>query len=58
MPRIRFVGDSETCAWLGVNFERDEWVADHGLGPEEIERVTGHPHFEVESTPKPGKPKA
>jgi hypothetical protein len=46
-PRIRFVGDSETCAWLGVNFKRGEW-ADHQLDADQLARVAEHPHFDLE----------
>lgn len=56
-PRIRFIGDSETCAWLGANFVRNEWV-DHSLDPDQLARVVEHPHFELEGAAKPAKPKA
>jgi hypothetical protein len=58
MQRIRFVGDSATCAWLGVTFERDKWVPDHGLAPDDLDRVAKHPHFEVEGVAKTPKSKA
>ncbi|HLZ84881.1 MAG TPA: hypothetical protein VKQ54_15060 [Caulobacteraceae bacterium] len=48
MARIRFVGDSATCAWLGVKFRHGEWVAEHGLGADQLARLRRHPHFEVD----------
>ena len=58
MARIRFVGDSATCAWLGVKFQQGEWIAEHGLGPDALARVVGHPHFEVEGAPAKTKPQS
>ncbi|MDB5483047.1 MAG: hypothetical protein JWO83_4100 [Caulobacteraceae bacterium] len=58
MARIRFIGDSDTCAWLGVGFLRGEWVADHNLSEAQLARVIEHPHFEVEAAQKPAKRKA
>lgn len=48
MARIRFVGDSPTCAWLGVKFQHGEWLAEHGLDSDQLARLRRHPHFEVE----------
>jgi hypothetical protein len=58
MTKIRFIGDSETCGWLGVTFERDKWIDNHGLAPDDLDRVAAHPHFEVEGVSKLFKPKA
>jgi len=57
MARVRFVGDSASCAWLGVKFQRGEWVAEHGLGPDQLARIAGHPHFEVDAGPATPKTK-
>ena len=58
MARIRFVGDSETCAWLGVTFVNGKWVEDHNLDAEQLARVADHPHFEVATVDKPAPRKA
>ena len=50
-PRIRFIGDSPTCAWLGVSFVKGEWT-DHRLDAEQLARVEAHPHFEIDSPDK------
>ncbi len=57
MARIRFVGDSATCAWLGVKFQHGEWIAEHGLGPDELARVAAHRDFEIEVEGAPAKTK-
>lgn len=57
MTRVRFVGDSDTCVWLGVSFVRDQWV-EHRLDAHQLVRVAEHPHFEIEAAPKPPKRKA
>jgi len=59
MSRIRFVGDSPTCAWLGVNFMRGEWITHHALDAEQLSRLADHPHFEVargSADPRPSTP--
>lgn len=53
MARIRFVGDSATCAWLGVTFQHGEWIAEHGLDADQLARLRRHPHFEVASPAQP-----
>lgn len=58
MSRIRFVGDSPTCSWLGVHFARGEWITHHGLDAQQLGRVADHPHFEVSrasADPRPPK---
>jgi hypothetical protein len=57
MARIRFLGDSETCTWLGVTFVKGEWVEQHNLSTDEIARVAAHPHFEAEGSPAKSKTK-
>jgi hypothetical protein len=58
MAKIRFIGDSVTCAWLGVSFTHGEWVIDHDLDDEQLARVALHPHFELEGLEPAAKPPA
>lgn len=53
MARIRFVGNSQTCVWLGVTFQREQWIAGHGLNAGQLARLQRHPHFEVDGLPQP-----
>lgn len=51
MARVRFLGDSVTCSWLGVDFVRGEWVEKPALDAGQLARMDAHPHFEVSQTP-------
>jgi hypothetical protein len=47
MARVRFIGDSPTCVWLGIRFTRSHWVESRDVDPADLERLKAHPHFEV-----------
>jgi len=50
MARIRFIGDSPGCAWLGVSFTNGQWIDDHGLDAADLARVKANATFEVDES--------
>ena len=60
MARIRFIGDSPSCAWFGIGFTRGVWEDAGALTPEQLAMVEANPTFEVDAAwtpPKPSKAK-
>ena len=48
MRRARFTGDGETCTVFGHTFTWGEFLIDHTLTEDELDRLDANPTFEVE----------